>query len=168
MNKKYSILTFIIGKNYEILHEVQNKQDDVEYILVTDDNELKSDTWNVIVDDSLSECKTPFEKCFSIRYNVFKYCTTDICITVDGSMQIKGSLDKLVDEFNDGKYDICLMPHPLWPDFVNEYSAWIKMRKYPVSNAENFFKFLKNSRYDINYKGLFQLCFSIKRRNETI
>ena len=43
---KYSILTFIIGKNYEKVHEISNKQEDVEYVLVTDDNELKSNTWN--------------------------------------------------------------------------------------------------------------------------
>ena len=61
--------------------------------------------------------ETPFERCFSVRYNVFKYASTDVCFTIDGSMEVKGSLDKLVQKFEDGKYDMCLMPHPLWPDF---------------------------------------------------
>lgn len=93
---KYSILTFIIGKGYEKVHEIVNKQDDVEYLLITDDSDLKSSTWKVIYDDNLMQYKTPFERCFRIRYNVFKYCNTDICITVDGSMHIKGTLDKLI------------------------------------------------------------------------
>lgn len=167
MNSKYTILSFIIGHDYEILHEIQNPQDDVEYLMITDDPELKSQTWKVVYDEDLLKLKTGFERCFSVRYNVFKYCSTDICVTIDGSIEVSGSLDALVEKFNIGKYDICLMPHPLWADFVSEYQAWIKMRGYPVENANKFFNFLKDAKYDINYKGLFQLCFSIKRRNET-
>lgn len=84
--KKYSVLTFIIGKGYEKVHEIENMQDDVEYLLVTDDSDLKSNTWKVIYDEDLLSFKTPFERCFRVRYNVFKYCITDICITIDGSM----------------------------------------------------------------------------------
>ena len=50
---KYSVLSFIIGKGYEILHEVKNQQSDVEYIVVTDDINLRSSTWKVIYDESL-------------------------------------------------------------------------------------------------------------------
>lgn len=164
--KRYTILSFIIGKDYEILHEITNPQDDVEYLMITDDPSLKSDTWNVIYDESLLNLRSGFERCFSIRYNVFKYAHTNICITIDGSMEVKGSLDKLVDKFNAGKYDICLMPHPLWSDFITEYNAWIKMRNYPIKLANKFFKFLSLSNYDIKYKGLFQLCFSIKRKTD--
>lgn len=163
---KYSILTFIIGKDYELLHEIENKQSDVEYILVTDDPDLKSKTWNVVYDKDLLQYKTPFERCFRIRYNVFKYCSTDICITIDGSMQVKGSLDKLVDKFNNENYDICLMPHPLWYNFITEYNAWIRMRNYPVEQAKKAIEYFKNNNYDFSYKGLFQICFSIKRRSD--
>lgn len=163
---KYSILTFIIGKGYEKVHEIINKQDDIEYILITDDNELKSNTWKVIYDKDLLFFKTPFERCFRIRYNVFKYCSTDICVTIDGSMHVKGSLDKLIDKFNNGNYDICLMPHPIWNDFYTEYNAWMQMRNYPYEQAKRAITFFENKKYDFSYKGLFQLCFSIKRRSE--
>lgn len=164
MNKKYSILTFIVGKGYEMVHEILNKQDDVEYLMITDDPDLKSNTWQIIYDQNLLQYKTPFERCFRIRYNVFKYCSTDVCVTIDGSMQVKGSLDKLIDIFNDGKYDICLMPHPLWSSIITEYNAWIKMRNYPINQAQTSLKFISNLGYDFNYNGLFQLCFSIKRK----
>lgn len=164
---RYSILSFIIGRDYELLHEIQHPQDDVEYLMVTDDPELKSSTWRVVYDEDLLKLKTGFERCFAVRYNVFKYCSTDICTTIDGSMEVSGSLDALVEKFNSGNYDICLMPHPLWADFISEYQAWIKMRSYPVEQAQRFFKFLESARYDLRYQGLFQLCFSLKRRSET-
>lgn len=167
MKFKYTVLSFIIGRGYETLHEIQHPQDDVEYLMVTDDPELKSSTWRVVYDEDLLKLKTGFERCFAIRYNVFKYCSTDICITIDGSIEVSGSLDALVEKFNSGNYDICLMPHPLWADFISEYQAWIKMRSYPVEQAQRFFKFLESARYDLRYQGLFQLCFSLKRRSET-
>lgn len=161
---KYSILTFIIGKGYEKVHEICNKQRDVEYLLITDDITLTSKTWTVIYDKDLLKYQSAFERCFRIRYNVFKYCSSSICITIDGSMHIKGSLDKLVDEFNKGNYDICLMPHPLWSDLITEYNAWIKLRNYPITNANRAIDFLRRSNYNLNYQGLYQLCFTIKRK----
>lgn len=166
MNKKYSVLSFIIGHGYEILHEISNPQNDVEYLMITDDPNLKSTTWTIIYDESLNVYKSAFEKCFAIRYNVFKYCSTDICVTIDGSIEVSGSLDRLIDKFNNEKFDICLMPHPLWPDFISEYKAWINMRGYSIENANRFFNFLIKANYDLSYKGLFQLCFSIKRKND--
>ena len=164
---KYSILTFIIGKNYEVVHEVVRPQDDVEYVLVTDDPELVSHTWKVVCDETLSRFQTAFEKCFYVRYNPFKYCSSEICVTIDGSMQVKGSLDKLISEFNQNAFDICLMPHPLWADLLTEYSAWVKMRNYPIKQAQQAIQFLQQQmHYDFQYKGLFQLCFTIKRKNK--
>ena len=167
MNKyRYSILTFIIGKNYELVREIQQKQDDVEYILVTDVADLTSNTWKVIYDEDLLKFKPGFERCFNIRYNVFKYCSCDICVTIDGSMQMIGSLDNLIEEFNFNNYDICLMPHPLWANMRVEYSAWVKMRGYPIEQANRMLTLLNMFGYDINKDtGLFQLCFSIKRNN---
>ena len=68
--KKYSVLTFIIGKGYEKVHEIENMQDDVEYLLVTDDPDLKSNTWKVTYDEDLLSFKTPFERCFRVRYKI--------------------------------------------------------------------------------------------------
>lgn len=161
---KYSFLTFIMGENYELVHEIQNKRDDVEYILVTDNKNLKSDTWKVVYDERLLQFKTPFERCFRVRYNAFDYISTDICITVDGSMEIKGNIDPVVREFVKNDYDICLMPHPFRYEFSSEYQAWVKQRGYPPEKAKKFFELLKISNYDPNFKGLIQLCFSIKKR----
>ena len=163
--KKCSVLTFIFGKGYEKLHEPKCPDPDVEYVLVTDDRDLKSDVWKIVYDMSF-EGMSGFEKCFRTRYNVFNYCSTDVCMTVDGSIAVDKFPWPLYNKFQEGNYDICLMPHPLWADFQTEYNAWIRMRNYPVANARRFFEFLTKAKYNLEYKSLFQLCFSMKRKSK--
>ena len=116
---KYSVLCYIIN-NYEHVHEVLEKDPDAEYILVTDDKDLKSSTWNVVYDESLLSLPSTFDRCYSIRFNVFKYCHTQICVYIDGNVQINKPLTPLLDKFENEKYDMCLMPHPLRHDFISE------------------------------------------------
>lgn len=162
--KKYSILCYIIN-NYEKVHEVLEKDENCEYILVTDDPNLKSETWNVIYDDTLNGLSV-FDKCYSIRFNLFKYASTGICIYIDANIHVKKSLYPLIEKFNDGQYDMCMMPHPLNSTFLPEYKNWISWRKYPIEKAQRFFDLLKSSNYDLNYKSLFQGCFKIVRRGK--
>ena len=162
---KYSVLTFIFD-NYEVLREVQEIDEDAEYICVTDSDTLSSSTWTIIRETSF-EGKTPFEKCWNVRYNCFKYCTTDICIRVDGSIQINKSLKPIIDDFEDGEFDACLMVHPYRNNFINEYNEWIKSRHYSLQQAKRCISFMDSLGYNLLYKGMFQLCFSIQRRCDT-
>ena len=102
---------------------------------MTDDKNLTSNTWNVVYDESLLNIKSIFDKCYAIRFNVFKYCHAPICIYIDANVQVNKSLSPLIDLFENGNYDMCLMPHPLRYDFVSEYSAWITQRNYPIKQA---------------------------------
>lgn len=86
---------------------------------------------------------------------MFKYCKASTCITIDGSMQVKGSLDKLIGAFDEGSYDICLMPHPFWDDMYSEYNAWMRMRGYPVWQAQRAVAWLASRGYDFKQRGLF-------------
>lgn len=84
MKPRYTILCYIIN-NYEVVHEVIERDPDAEYILVTDDPKLESKTWKVIYDKSL-EGLSIFDKCYAIRFNIFKYVTSDICIYLDANI----------------------------------------------------------------------------------
>lgn len=163
-SKKYSILCYIIN-NYEKVHEIVEKDDNCEYILVTDDPNLKSNTWKVVYDSSLNGLSI-FDKCYSIRFNLFKYATTDICIYIDANIHVKKPLYPLIKMMDDGNYDMCMMPHPLNSQFLPEYKNWINWRKYPIENVQKFFNLLKTTNYDLNYNGLFQGCFKIVRRGK--
>ena len=161
---KYSVLCYIIG-NYEVVHEIIEKDPDAEYILVTDDPKLESKTWKVVYDKELDGLST-FDKCYAIRFNVFKYCTTDICVYIDANITVKRPLAKLIECMNVGNFDMALMPHPLNSTFLPEYKLWLRLRQYPVEQANKFFKMLQQANYDLNYKGLFQGCFKIVRRGK--
>ena len=160
--KRYSVLTYIIN-DYEKPREVLQSDPEAEYVLVTDDKNLTSNTWNIIYDADL-EGLSVFDKCYAIRFNCFKYCNTDICVRIDGSIELKLSLKPLLDVFEEGKYDACLMPHPLRDNFRAEYSAWIKQRGYDRAQAERCMKYMSEKGYNFNYKGLFQCGFAIQRR----
>ena len=164
MKPKYTVLCYIINK-YEIVHEVLEKDPDAEYLLITDDPDLKSETWQVIYDKDLEGLST-FDKCYAIRFNLFKYATSDICIYIDANIQVKKPLNILIDTMDQGDYDMCMMPHPLNSTFVPEYKNWISWRKYPPECAKKFFQLLKDTGYDLNYKSLFQGCFKIMRRGK--
>ena len=62
---KYTILQYNIG-NYETIKEINNPQDDVEYVLVVDTPDVKSSTFKVIYDESLLKY-SKFERCFKSR-----------------------------------------------------------------------------------------------------
>lgn len=161
---KYTVLTYIIN-NYEIVHEIEEKDPEAEYVLVTDAKNLTSKTWNVVYDTDL-EGLSLFDKCYQIRFNWYKYCNTDICLRVDGSMTVKRSLRPLIDIFNEGGYDICLMPHPERYYFKDEYDVWVKNRHYPQQQADKCMRIMKEKGYDFSYKGMFQFGFCIQRNNE--
>lgn len=162
--KRYSILTYNFG-GYEVLHEVVNPQEDVEYVYVTDDPTLKSNTWKVVYVD-FPYCNDVFDRCYQTRFNCFKYCTTDICIRIDGSIRVIGSPDKLIDDFNNGGYDLAVCVHPSRCHLIEEYNAWMAYRGYPIQNARRCFDVFGMANYDTNYKSLIQENIVIQRRGK--
>ena len=160
---RYTVLTYNFGE-YETFREIGNKDPEAEYVLVTDNTSVSSKTWKVIYDQDLDGF-APFDKVLHVRYNCFKYCSTDICVRVDGSIAIKKSLKPLIDIFQEGHYDMCLMPHPIRDNFLDEYKAWIECRGYDKKQAQKCIESMSAKGYDFNYKGIFQLNFSIQRRD---
>lgn len=162
--KRYSVLTYIFN-HYDIPHQIKEKDPDAEYLCITDDPNLKSDDWTVIYDKSLDGL-SPFDKCYCVRFGCFKYCNTDICLRVDGSVGINVSLKPFIDDFEEGKYDACLMIHPYRNNLIAEYMEWVKSRSYPAKQAAKCISMMDSLGYDFLYKGMFQGCFSIQRRGE--
>ncbi|WQJ53636.1 MAG: hypothetical protein [Wendovervirus sonii] len=162
--KRYSVLTYIFGK-YDILREIQDYQDDVEYICVTDDEDLKSETWTVVYDHDLDNL-SPFDKCYKVRFNVWKYVSTDICARIDGSIEIRKSLDPIIEKFNKNVYDCAFDLQPGNDTFIHEYQIWVNKRNYPIEQAQKNLQFMKHLGYDFNYRGLVQANFVIQRKNK--
>ena len=161
---RYTVLTYIFN-GYERVHEVKEKDPDADYVLVTDDPHLKSETWQVIYDPMPRF--SPFAKCYTVRFHPFRYADTPIIVRVDGSIGINKSLKPIVDEFERGKYDRCLMIHPHRNTMHAEYDVWVKTRGYAQSQAYKCLKALERLGYDLNQKGLYQGSFEIVRNNQT-
>ena len=162
MAVKYSVLTYIFN-GYEIVQEIEQKDPEAEYILVTDDPNLKSDTWTVVLDQSKG--RSTFGKCYEVRHHPFRYVNTDIVVRLDGSIKILKSLRPLINKFETGQYDRCLMIHPRRNTLPVEYDTWVKFRRYPRTQADRCLTAMRQQGYDMSCKGLYQGCFEILRNN---
>ena len=65
--------------DYEIMREPKEVDPECEYIYVTDNPKYQNETkvWKVIVDKDLDGLSA-FDKCYSVRFNLFKYTTTPV------------------------------------------------------------------------------------------
>ncbi|MCQ2174937.1 MAG: hypothetical protein MJY80_01080 [Bacteroidales bacterium] len=150
-----------------MVREVESPSPYAEYLLITDNPELKSNTWKIIYDKDLDGLSV-FEKCYSVRFNPYKYCNTDICFRIDGSMKILKPLDALVQYFVNGNYDIALIIHPSRNRIDEEYFIWGLLRKFEVASIDKALTMLSNSSYNLLFKGLFQLGFCITKNKPEI
>lgn len=161
--KKYTILMYNFGR-YEIMREPEEMDPECEYIYVTDDPSCKSDKWSVIYEPH--NYKSVFEKCYEVRFNLFNYATTDVCIYMDASIQLHKSLRKLYDDFMASGADIGLNIHPLRYNLEDEYHVWEKCRGYSRWNTYKCLTYMRNVGYDLDYKGLYQGTCRICKRTE--
>lgn len=159
---RYSVLQYIFG-GYEKVHEIQEKDPQAEYLLVTDNPSLKSDTWNVVYDQQFSG-KDPVWSSWYVRFHLFDFVNTSICITMDADTIIRKSLKPIVDMLEEGQYDMAMMPHPCRDSLDKEYAAWVKGRRYPESQAVKCIQFAASIGYDpCKSKGIMQGNFQVRR-----
>lgn len=161
---RYSVLTYNIN-GYEIIHNIPNEcmNPEIEYIYVTDDHSITSDTWTVVYADDLTG--STFDKCYQIRFNPFKYVHTDTVMRIDGSMGIVNDVMPIFQLFDKGQYEASVMIHPTRQNMYDEYVAWCQQRFYPVEQANKCLNFMISNGYDIKgYKGLYQFNFMIQRK----
>ena len=161
VKKRYTVLTYIFN-HYEKVHEVVEKDQEADYVLITDDPQLKSETWRVVYDPML-DTYSPFGKCYDVRFHPFRYAKTPIVVRIDGSVEVRRSLKPIVDEFERGKYDRCVMIHPHRNLMRDEYDVWIKTRRYPAEQAQRCMKAMERMGYNLSQRGLIQGCFEVVR-----
>lgn len=134
-------------------------------MLVTDDPGMRSETWTVVYDEEFAKMPL-YRKFYWVRYHPFRYVSSDVCVRIDGSIQLKGSLDRLVGDFLASGKDIGLLAHPCISTFPTELRVWQLRRGYPAEAVNRFLRFLVKTRYDMAYRGYFQLTASVKKRTK--
>ena len=161
VKKRYTVLTYIFN-HYEKVHEIREKDPEADYVLITDDPQLKSETWRVVYDPML-DTYSPFGKCYDVRFHPFRYAKTPIVVRIDGSVEVRQSLKPIIDEFESGKYDRCVMIHPHRNKMCEEYTEWVRTRNYPLSQANKCIKAMHRFGFDLETRGLIQGCFEVVR-----
>lgn len=158
--RRYTVLTYIIG-DYEQVHEIKERSERATYLLITDNPNLKSETWRVICDLRLTG--GPFNKVMDIRWNPWRYTNDEIVITLDGSLGVNCSLDELVDAFDGGDHELGIVIHPHRNTAAAELDVWASFRKHRGVGLQ--LTCLRVMGYDVDhYKGLYQTGFMIRRR----
>lgn len=164
---KYAIITYNFN-NYEIMREIPDYALDsnIEYLYITDDIHIKSKNWKIIVDHDLDGL-SPFDKCYKVRFNLFKYTKADYVMYIDGSIQILQNPKIYFEEFIKSNKDIAICVHPERATLLEEYFEWINHRKYNKNRAFKCLSYMAEQKYDIkNYKGLYQGGFRVIKNNK--
>lgn len=164
--KEYSILTILMG-NYDILHELpfQNTNENVEFICVTDNKNLTSNTWTIVYDEELDKDEyNGFDRTFLVRYNPFKYCNSNICIRLDATILPLCDLQDLVNKFIEGNYDFGFCVHPTNTSLIAELDDWVKWRG--CDQKEMQLKYIENViGYNLKNKGVMQTGIAILKNS---
>jgi len=161
---RYTVITYIIG-DYEQVHEIKERSERATYLLITDNPNLKSETWKVICDLRLTG--GPFNKVMDIRWNPWRYTNDEIVITLDGSLGVNCGLDDLIDAFDDGYYGLGIVIHPHRNTAAAELEVWASFRKH--NGASMQYTYLQIIGYNVErYKGLYQTGFMIRRRTPSV
>ena len=114
MNAK-CIYTFIIG-NYDNLNKPTSTTPGWDYICVTDNPNLKSDIWDIIlIDEEDKKIEPAKRRAMSLMIGHRKYLPKhyDVVVTIGGQCVINIDLNDLLTKYGyDESYDACLCEHP--------------------------------------------------------
>lgn len=124
--QKYCVFTTLIG-NYEELNEqsVANSSD-VDFICFTDDENLKSDTWDIrIVDPILPLDSVRSAK--AIKINSHKYLQNyDTSLYIDNSITLKVEPETIFKDLDPNEFDMICFKHSFRETVMDEYECVIK------------------------------------------
>lgn len=161
---KFAVITYIFGKGKEILRKPLVK-DDIEYICVTDQKDLKSSDWKIIYDE-IPQANCVRDKMVYVKYNPFKYTDADRICVIDGTLEITKSLIPLFEQVKDN--DLLVKLHPERNNLFIELCEWIKTRGMPKDAIHKFQIIAKHEHLDLNKKFLLESCVIIYTRKPII
>jgi len=161
---KYAVITYIFGKNKELLRKPLVK-DNIEYICVTDQKDLKSNDWKIILDE-MPEVKCVRDKMVYVKYNPFKYTDADRICVIDGTLEIIKSLIPLFEQVKNN--DLLVKLHPERDNLYVELCTWIKTRGMPSDSLQKFQVIAKHEKLNLNRKFLLESCVIVYTRNEGV
>jgi len=131
---KQAVVTYIFGKNKEILREPLVITPDTEYICVTDNDLLRSRNWHIVYNEHLSSLCSR-DKMANVKYNPFMYTDAALICVIDGSLQITHDLSSFFNILSCA--DLMLKVHPYRPRLDDELNKWSRTRRTFTTNIKS-------------------------------
>jgi len=159
---KNCVITYIFGTNKEKLREPKVIDEDTEYLCITDNPNLQSNNWKMVL-DPMKEISSLRDKVAYIKFNPFKYTDADNILVMDGTLEIKKSLLPLFEEIQN--YDIGLKLHTYHFNLKEELPHWIS-RGLPKEHIFKFHQMAKIDNIDLSKVTEFEGCLILYKNTD--
>lgn len=157
-----AVITYIFGKNKELLREPLVIDPDTEYICVTDNKDLTSINWKIVIDE-MTDITSLRDKMANVKYNPFKYTNAENILVMDGTLEIKQSLKILFDKIQE--HDIGLKLHTYHFNLKDELPHWIP-RGLSKETIAKFYIMAKADNIDLSKVKEYETCFIVYKNND--
>ncbi len=133
---KKCIYSAIIG-DYDNVREINNKLPEFDYILFTNNKELKSKTWDIVYienEDNLDNIRLARQ----IKLEYYKYIPDyDFSIWIDGYIHLHGDIYTFLKDLPLDLSDIFVSKHPHRNTVYEECDACLQLKKDTPENINN-------------------------------
>ncbi len=162
MKDKRLVYTVILG-GYDLLHELEFKSNNVDYICVTDDPKLLSNSWDILL---IPPPVNPVETNRRYKLFPFEFFNYEESIYVDGNLSIKGDVNFIFDKYM-GKSDIAISKHPFRTCIYDEAAVCLSVGKVSEIQVRKQMQKYTYSNFPKNY-GLFENNVIIRKHSRDI
>jgi len=125
--RKVVVYSAIFG-NYDELNEPPEERRDIDYIIFTDNKNLKSKFYKVIACKPISSDPARSAKIYKIMPHLF-LSNYDYSVWIDGSVLLKSGFHKLIDLCIKNNYEMAFFKHPERDCIYQEGEACINYKK---------------------------------------
>jgi len=162
MDNHICVYTCITG-DYDLLHEIDNPEDGIDYYCFTNNHTIKSKTWKVIyiTNDNLSDHQLSRQIKMLGHPILKKY---DISLWMDASVIWDEKISLFIQNYL-GEASFAAFKHSMRNNVMDEARECIRIRKDNPDNIKKAVNFLSSESFPDNV-GLHEMTVFIKRHND--
>lgn len=150
-NEKIVIYSCITGK-YDNIQDPFIIQDNVNYVLYTDNKDIKSDIWEIRnIPENIKKFKNPILINRYIKMHPKElFCEYDYSFYIDGNVKIMSEITSLISKINQ-KYGLALHKHRARDCAYDEINTCIFLKRGNVKQLEKAKSIFEESKFPTKY-----------------
>lgn len=162
--KKICVYTCITG-DYDNVKELAFKEAGIDYLLFTNNRNLKSETWDVIYFEDFSLDNHRLSRKIKILGHPIIHKNYNISVWIDGSIIIKKSIKEFIEEYCDlDHFDFASFKHHERDCIFDEANECIRLHKDNASKINLQMKKYRDEGYP-KHAGLNEMTVFVKKHN---